>query len=172
MARERGFHGVGPLVGAIAGAYFALALLASALWAQLFAVNALPAVWRLAAACLVLAAGIPLFLRAGSAARRAYRKGRLATEGPYAVCRHPVYASALVLIFGTCLLFSSWLVWATPAVAYAAMRILVRREERRLQEEFGRRYAEYRRRVNAFFPTLRRPAQRPGGGPAGGSERS
>jgi protein-S-isoprenylcysteine O-methyltransferase Ste14 len=172
MERKRGFHGVGPIIAAVSGAYFAAALLASVLRPRLFALDALPAVVRVAVGCVLLAVGVPLFLRAGSAARRAYRNGRLATQGPYAVCRHPVYASALLLIAGFCLLVNSWLVWATPAVAYTAMRILVRREERRLEEEFGRRYAEYRERVNAFFPTIRSRAQRPGGGPAGGSERS
>lgn len=172
MPQGRGFHGVGPLAGLVTGGYFALALLASILWPATFAVEAVPAAVRFAAGGILLAAGVPLFLRAGSAARRAYRRGALATQGPYAVCRHPVYASALLLIAGVSLLVNSWLVWATPAVAYAAMRALVEREERELEREFGQRYIEYRERVNAFFPTLRRPSQRPDGGPAGGSERS
>jgi protein-S-isoprenylcysteine O-methyltransferase Ste14 len=95
---------------------------------------------------------VPLWVLAAKAVRRAFRKGKLVTDGYYAVCRNPVYALSLVWICGIILLFRSWLLLAVPLIVYVAAKLLIRKEERFLEEEFGEAFVAYKRRVNPFFP--------------------
>jgi len=84
------------------------------------------------------------------------RRSVLVTTGPYAVVRHPVYASWMfILLPATALLLKSWLLLAAPAVAYAAFRILVSKEENTLESMFGETYRQYKRTVPGLFPAFR-----------------
>lgn len=96
----------------------------------------------------------------GEATRsQSLRAPRLITAGPYAYVRNPLYlgnlcnnAGVLVASFypwdwlqlGVWLLFTGWF--------YA---MLARREEKFLAEIFGQEYEAYRRRVPAWWPTVR-----------------
>lgn len=90
-----------------------------------------------------------------------YLSGRkdsvLTTEGPYSLCRNPLYfCSALGAIgIGLC----------TETLLYPFLFILVfsiyypgiiRREEARLQHLFGEAYENYMRSTPRFFPSLKR----------------
>jgi len=85
--------------------------------------------------------------------RRAFRERRLVTDGYYAYCRHPVYALSLVWISGIMMVFRSWLLLIVPVVAYVAMKLLIEKEERFLEEEFGEAFLDYKKKVNPLFPT-------------------
>ncbi|HET9981936.1 MAG TPA: isoprenylcysteine carboxylmethyltransferase family protein [Longimicrobiales bacterium] len=71
---------------------------------------------------------------------------RVITTGPYAVVRHPMYAGAMLLFFGTPLALGS--VWALAIAAALAATIVVRLlyEERFLRANLPG-YDEYRRKV-------------------------
>lgn len=77
----------------------------------------------------------------------------LATSGPYAYARHPIYGTHTLLYTGTFLLH------ATPAFAVVLaawlllLRVRVRYEERVLRAEYPE-YDAYHRRVGAFAPRL------------------
>lgn len=78
---------------------------------------------------------------------------RLACEGPYSLCRNPLY-------FGTCLIALSVAAFlqstifavgvAIASLLYLSTTIAV--EERRLREELGTEYIEYCARVPRFWP--------------------
>lgn len=156
MARRMTVSGVGPIIAAISGPYLLLALIMTYACGDVFVVKGIPYPWFAAFGSVLLGMGLPLFLRSARAVRRAFRKGKLVTEGCYSVCRHPVYASALVCITGVAMFFRSWLLFSVPLVAYAAIRFLIKKEDDYLEEEFGEEFLEYKRKVNALFPTLRR----------------
>ncbi len=71
---------------------------------------------------------------------------RIVASGPYARLRHPMYAGALVLLYGTPLALGSY--WALVAVFALTLLLVVRilDEERFLRESLSG-YAEYARRV-------------------------
>jgi len=84
-----------------------------------------------------------------------HKDGRLVTEGPYSMCRNPLYFFSLlgVLGIGCCtemltfpLLFVGAFVVFYPAV--------IRREEQRLEELFGAEFQAYQQGVPPFFPKL------------------
>jgi len=156
MPRKMTVFGVGPTVFLITAACFLAALGLHHLCPGRFAVGGVPRGVFIAAGCVLLAVGLPALALAVKAVSRAFRKGKLATDGLYAVCRHPVYAAELACVAGVALLFQSWLMLTVPVVDYVAFRIFIRKEEEYLEQTFGQEYLDYRRRVNALFPTLGR----------------
>lgn len=85
--------------------------------------------------------------------RQARRAGRLATQGVYAVMRHPQYSGALLAALGLAItqlpLFNALL--AVAPMALAAVW-LAKREDRVLFARFGETHRGYRIRVAACMP--------------------
>lgn len=77
----------------------------------------------------------------------------LATTGPYAYTRNPLYFGSFLLAAGFAIagasVVSALLLLVPFAVIYPG---LIRREERHLEELFGDQFLSYRRRVPRFFP--------------------
>ncbi len=80
----------------------------------------------------------------------------LIQSGPYAMVRHPIYASMLLMLIATALIVSNWIALCVALVFYfIGTEIRVRIEEALLLAHFGDRYEDYRRRVAAYLPGLR-----------------
>ena len=103
-----------------------------------------------------------LFLLAGLGVRMwsiFYIGGRksheLVTDGPYSICRHPLYLGTFLLAFGAGLCFENLLMLAAVFLILVPMHVLAARlDERRLLELFPAAYPEYVRHVPAFWPRL------------------
>jgi protein-S-isoprenylcysteine O-methyltransferase Ste14 len=122
---------------------------------------------RAASACAVLAAAVALF---GWAARvnRAAPLGlafaravpeHLQTGGPYALVRHPFYASYLLAFAGGWL--AAGTLWIAPAFALGTVtywRAAQREERGFLQSPLADAYAAYARRVGMLVPLVGRGA--------------
>lgn len=79
----------------------------------------------------------------------------LATGGPYAHTRNPLYFGSLLLAIGLAVAASSPLVAGLVVVYFAAFYPAVIREEADfLRQKFGADYAAWEREVPAFFPRL------------------
>ena len=81
---------------------------------------------------------------------------RLSVEGVYGWVRHPMLAGGLLFLLTSGPSLNN-LIYAAMYTAY--MLIGGYYEERRMVRIFGARYLQYRARVGAFFPRLRRRAQ-------------
>lgn len=80
----------------------------------------------------------------------------LIQSGPYAIVRHPIYASMLLMLIATALIESNWIALCIALVFYfIGTEIRVRIEEALLLGYFGNQYQDYRRRVAAYLPGLR-----------------
>jgi len=80
---------------------------------------------------------------------------KLATNGPYAYVRHPIYTGMLGMLLATGLAFSNWIALLIAiAVFFVGTLIRIRSEEKLLQETFGQEFEDYRRRVPALIPGL------------------
>ena len=75
----------------------------------------------------------------------AHEMGRLETDGPYRVVRHPIYLGTMLLMAATPDLTADRLLFGALSLAYLVIGIWW--EERSLREEFGPAYDEYARRV-------------------------
>ena len=85
-----------------------------------------------------------------------YQDHQLVRSGPYAVVRHPIYASLLAMTLATGLLQTPWL-WLLVALAVFVVgtEIRVRTEDRLLASRFGGEFAEYKKTVPAYLPLVR-----------------
>ena len=80
---------------------------------------------------------------------------KLATTGPYAYVRHPIYTGMLGMLLATGLAVSQWAaILIALIVFFAGTMIRVRSEERLLREAFGEQFENYARRVPAIVPGL------------------
>ena len=122
-----------------------------------------PAPWRVAAAAIlgVTAAvtgwtavthlGKQFRIQAGL-----YEDHELVRTGPYAIVRHPIYASLLAMLLCTLLILTPW-EWAPLSLALFVIgtEIRVRSEDRLLESRFGDDFRAYRRKVWAYIPFVR-----------------
>jgi len=84
------------------------------------------------------------------------RKNReLCVDGPYSLCRNPLYVFSYVGLMGLALGAKNVLlaVGATP-LFWAYYAVVIRSEEKVLQGIFGTSFDEYRQRVPAVFPRI------------------
>ena len=85
-----------------------------------------------------------------------YDDHELVRTGPYAVVRHPIYASLLSLLLCTLLLLTPWQWWPVSlALFLAGTEIRVRTEDRLLESRFQDTFRTYRRTVPAYLPFVR-----------------
>lgn len=79
---------------------------------------------------------------------------QIVRAGPYRLVRHPIYTGLLLAFAGTALARGEWRGLVAVVIAAAALWRKLRIEERWLTEEFGARYADYRRRTRALIPFI------------------
>ena len=81
----------------------------------------------------------------------------LATGGPYAVVRNPIYVGNFLLGLGYVLLTRiGWVAGAYVLFFFAQYSLIVSIEEEFLEGKFGDDYREYKKRVRRFLPNLAR----------------
>ena len=78
----------------------------------------------------------------------------LMTEGPYSLCRNPMLVGIYIYDVGVLV----WLWSVLPLLIFLVEVILltmqVRSEEKRLENDFGQEYLDYKKRVGRYFPRL------------------
>jgi protein-S-isoprenylcysteine O-methyltransferase Ste14 len=110
----------------------------------------------------LLAAG--LFLRLWATLYIGGKKGlSFVTEGPYAMCRHPLYLGSFVIILSLAVFLQSLLLLAgIGLVALLHVTLVLPSEERHLTQSFGDAYHTYAQRTPRLLPclgNLRRPGK-------------
>jgi protein-S-isoprenylcysteine O-methyltransferase Ste14 len=85
-----------------------------------------------------------------------YEDHKLVRTGPYAIVRHPIYASLLATLLSTICALTRW-EWAILSIAVfvAGTEIRVHAEDGLLASRFGAEFAKYKRDVRAYVPLLR-----------------
>jgi len=78
-------------------------------------------------------------------------QGSLVTAGPYRYSRNPLYLGANVFcFFGAALLLESPTALIMTAVHLPFVNLIIRREERQLEQKFGDRFRVYKRQVRRW----------------------
>lgn len=112
--------------------------------------------WMLIIGSILIIFGVFVFIYSERILSSAYNSSELLTVKTYAYVRHPMYASwGLGILPGIFCLFNSWILFLIIFMYYLSVRIFIRKEERHLLNKFGKKYAHYKKSVNAFFPKLR-----------------
>jgi len=76
----------------------------------------------------------------------------LIEQGPYAVVRHPIYTGLLLAFLGSAILVGDVRCLVGVAIIFVSFWIKLRLEERWMEDQFGAKYADYRRRTKALIP--------------------
>jgi len=106
---------------------------------------------------LSMALGVPLVL-AGEAVRiwasgHIEKTQKLATGGPYAHCRHPLYVGSLLLAFGVGVASASpWVVLAVAAYFLAFFPSVMREETDFIAKKFPEEFSAWSAEVPPFCP--------------------
>jgi len=85
-----------------------------------------------------------------------HHEQRLVTTGIRAHVRHPVYLGHLAEMLAWSIGTGLAVCYALTAFAVISGAIMIRMEERELEQRFGAAYAAYRERVPAIFPRISR----------------
>jgi len=150
--------GSGPKIMLVALPVIVAAILARIAWPETVSIG-LPPGLLYAFGLVALSAGVAFWAASVFTFVNEFPKGRLITTGPYAYCRHPIYASvALLVLPGVALLANCWVFFLAAAVMLAASKWFVRDEDRELEATFGAEYRLYRAGVPEFLPAV--PPQR------------
>jgi protein-S-isoprenylcysteine O-methyltransferase Ste14 len=82
-----------------------------------------------------------------------FKPGKLIKEGPFALCRNPIYSSIIVFIIpALALIFHSGLLFTISLVMYIGFKISIHGEVNILRRIFGEEYEEYEKSANEIFP--------------------
>lgn len=120
-------------------------------------------VWRMAASAVCGAIAVALAWTSVTHLGRQFRihaglyhDHALVKTGPYAIVRHPIYASLLAALLCTLLLLTPWQ-WIAISLALfiCGTEIRVRSEEQLLASRFGAEFESYRKAVPAYIPFVR-----------------
>ena len=77
----------------------------------------------------------------------------LVMEGPYSICRNPLYVGTFLLAIGAGLCFENLLVLAfSIVIIIPAHLVVVRMEESQLETIFGEQYRLYKKQVPRYWP--------------------
>jgi protein-S-isoprenylcysteine O-methyltransferase Ste14 len=102
---------------------------------------------------LLITAAIKYLGKEWSLTARLVEGHKLATGGPYAYVRHPIYSGMLGMLLASGVAFSnSKALFAALVVFSGGTLIRVRSEERLLRDAFDQEFDDYARRVSAIIP--------------------
>jgi protein-S-isoprenylcysteine O-methyltransferase Ste14 len=103
---------------------------------------------------LLLLAGISL--RMWSTLYIGQRKSKqLITDGPFSMCRNPLYFGSLLIATGTSLCFENFVLLAFVLIVLVPIHLLVIfAEERQLMKDFGTAYEQYKEESPRLWPAF------------------
>jgi len=80
------------------------------------------------------------------------RTSKLMTRGPYRLCRNPMLLGVFVYYIGLLIYLWSWQSIVVFVLYVIIMMIQVSREEKRLEQDFGEEYKEYKKKTKKIIP--------------------
>jgi protein-S-isoprenylcysteine O-methyltransferase Ste14 len=118
--------------------------------------------WAVALGAIIFASALWVFRRAHKELGRNWsitleirERHALVSGGPYAVVRHPMYTSFMLMGLGQAFLLSNWVAGLAGLVGFAILFFLrVDKEERMMLENFGPQYRAYMERTKRIIPYL------------------
>ena len=101
---------------------------------------------------LILALSFREFARAKTSVRPDRRANALIRTGPFAYSRNPLYVAVVLLILGIGVWVNSTWIWVMVAPLVLVMNTaVIVREERHLEQRFGREYIDYKKAVRRWL---------------------
>ncbi|VVB61854.1 Phospholipid methyltransferase [uncultured archaeon] len=145
--------GIGRRLGRITYSYLAFTIILHITRSDIFTITHIPFIVSVILGTILIIIGLVMWLLGVRIISKAFHEGRLLTKGVYTIVRNPMYSSLIVFISpGVALWFRSWLIFTVPFVSYIVFKLLIKEEEKYLEEKFGQDYLDYKSKVNALIP--------------------
>jgi protein-S-isoprenylcysteine O-methyltransferase Ste14 len=132
-------------------------------WAFRLPAAGAPGVWRMVGSMILgPVAGVISWLAVRRLGRQfrvqagLYADHELVRTGPYALVRHPIYASLMAILLSTALLLTPW-EWLAVSLGLFVIgtELRIRTEDGLLAARFGQAFEEYKKKVPAYIPFVR-----------------
>jgi protein-S-isoprenylcysteine O-methyltransferase Ste14 len=138
----------GLLIGSLLDYLFPLAAQAS----RLSTLGWVPGACLAGAGLAIALLGITNFTRANTPVQSVKPVEKLVTTGIHAWSRNPIYVGLMMMYLGFSLLLESpWALLAIIPIMLVVRFVVIAREERYLQNRFGKEFDDYRKQVRRWF---------------------
>jgi protein-S-isoprenylcysteine O-methyltransferase Ste14 len=153
MKTSMTLFGCGPKLALLCLPYVILSLIVKYRYPEFFDLKFLdfPFVQVIGVVWLVL--GIVFWIYSAIFFLKYFKVGKLITQGPFALCRNPIYSSIIVFIIPSlALILHSGLIFSISLVLYLGFKISIHGETNVLRKNFGEEYEKYEKSVNNIVP--------------------
>lgn len=82
------------------------------------------------------------------------RTTELMTDGPYKICRNPMLLGVFIYYIGILIYLRSWQALVIFVIYFCIMMIQVKKEEQRLETDFGEEYLAYKKKTKKLIPYI------------------
>jgi len=153
--KELTFWGTSPIIFLLTILFAIPIVTINCIFKSNFKISIIPHQVLIILAIILLCIGIPFYIYTAKKLKNAYKEQKLVTNGIFKLCRNPLFAEIIILIFpGIILFFNSWLLLTIPCFMYFMIKVFINREEKLLEKKFGKEYIDYKKVTNAIFPKL------------------
>lgn len=140
--------GVGPKIAIPSILYLLLTIIADRIYYPLFKITLGRTEVLIFIGVILILLGAALVIICARKLVKSFNANLLMTDGPYKVCRNPLYAIYLILAYpGLSLILNSWLVLSSVIVNFILLQVFIKAEYQFLEEKFGEEYKTYLNKV-------------------------
>ena len=153
MKTSMTLFGCGPKLAILCLPYIILSSVVMYMYPEFFDLKFLDIIYAKVAGIIWLLAGIIFWIYSAVYFLKYFKPGELITQGPFSLCRNPIYSAIIVFIIPSlALIFHSGLTLSISLVLYIGFKISIHGETSVLRRIFGERYELYEKSVNEIFP--------------------
>jgi protein-S-isoprenylcysteine O-methyltransferase Ste14 len=161
MKTSMTLFGCGPKLALLSLPYVILSLIVMFKYPEFFDMRFLDFTWAKVLGFVWLGLGIIFWIYSAIFFLKHFKPGKLITNGPFALCRNPIYSSIIVFIIPSlAFIFHSGLTFSISLVLYIGFKISIHGETNVLRKIFGEEYELYEKSVNEIIPFPRFLARR------------
>lgn len=148
--------GIGPMLAIFTITYAVITYLLTILTGNFAIIKPVPNTIINIISATLLTIGLPFFIVSAKTLLKGFPEGKLMTDGVYKIVRNPLYSSFICFIVpALVILTKSILVMTTPIFMYFLFKVLIKKEEKYLEQTFGKEYLEYKDRVYSVIPIIK-----------------
>jgi len=153
MKTSMTLFGCGPRLALLCLPYVILSLIVMYRYPEFFDLKFLDFTIAKVAGFIWLGLGVIFWICSAIYFLKYFKPGKLIKEGPFALCRNPIYSSIIVFIIpALALIFHSGLLFTISLVLYIGFKISIHGEVNILRRIFGEEYQEYEKSANEIIP--------------------
>jgi protein-S-isoprenylcysteine O-methyltransferase Ste14 len=93
-----------------------------------------------------------LFKKENTTVKPFEKSSALILEGPFRFSRHPMYLGMVIALLGVAIILGSLITFLVPIAFFISMQIVfIYHEEKALEQTFGQKYLDYKKRVRSWL---------------------